>query len=182
MEFLLNPYRFGGGGPTYYNDFSNPSLADFSQPAGAWSVSSGQAVSGTNGYLIYDGATFADGEVTTTLMGGDQAGILIRFTDMTHNILFVFRDNSSSIFTNSANIYIINGGSYFQIAANSLGGSFTRGSPFVVRIVYSGPTMTVYGNGASLFSYTDSTILSAGKSGLYASNSTGIFDDIAVRS
>lgn len=161
--------------PNYYNDFNNAgTLADFTAYAtGAgttWGISGG-ALSASGGsanqcFLLNDTVPFANGYVEATMTSADQAGIVIRGSNVNNMYFLAIRDGSSIGTPNQFEIYKIVGGTYTNISgAQSV--SWTRGIAKRFGLKINGSAIDVYVDGAVVYSTTDGAVTGSARAGVY---------------
>lgn len=167
----------GAGGAGYYNDFTNPSLADFTPLADGgsgtvtWAVTGG-VLSATGGVtkqiqFVYNGYTALDGYSEAVFLSSQNAGLAARLVDAGNFYTANVFDASGAI-PNTYAIYRRVSGS-FVLVANGPIASWTRGTPRTFRLAVVGTganNIFLYDGGALIRNTSDSSITSVGKFGL----------------
>lgn len=119
-----------------------------------WSIASNQAhyhsSSSGSGYAaaVIDSGV-ADGAVSVDCIfanGNPDYGLILRATDDTHYILIDVALSGSDIVTRA---FTNNGGIFTPITSLTTMPTLTQGSPFTLKAVMAGPTLTIYANSGS---------------------------------
>jgi len=153
--------------------------------AGTWvwdTTNSRLTVSGgTNALLLYTSISVKDIDDTVDMYLADCAGLVWRQTDASNFYeLDVFDSASNAGATNVLKLYKVVANTKTQLGSNTAI-VFTRNTPYRVRVTMIGTAITVYFDGNSVLSTTDSALAGPGKSGLIKVSGSAVFYNLRIQ-
>lgn len=143
----------------------------------AWNITSSrlQVSGGTNAILLYNSSsTGADCDISILTDSSDGGGLCWRFQNQSNYYDVAVHDASSISNANTLRLFKVVSGTRTQIGSNTAI-AFTRGTPHVVRVNVVGSAITVYFDGVSTLTATDSAYTGAGLAGLRNNGNTAQF-------
>jgi len=176
---------------TIFSDSFDRDLTPYTQERGTFSIASSvlsvatAEASDLRSALLWDGASLSDGSVSLTLGSkpNNTTGslLLFRMTQSGASLAGYAVQPYNFLITKYTRLYSLSSGTLTLIGALDTTSPWTTND--VLRVDFSGPTITSYRNGAQTGSLTDPTFIS-GRVGLGTSGGTAIhkWNDILVQS
>jgi hypothetical protein len=126
--------------------------------------------SGSDGLFIYDGLTTSDAYVEVDLDQADNGGLVCRMVDASNMYVLALWDSDATSFglSNHFALYAWVSGVFTAITDGAI--TFTRGKYYKFRLSCVGTAITATMDGTTIASVIDSSVSSAGKAGLIASD------------
>lgn len=154
----------------YQDKFDTDSLAQYTQhgdTGAAWSIASGEltATGGSQALLIYNDYSSANASIECDINHAYNGGLILRFQDNNNYYLCTISDDSGSSPTLNNRLWKRVAGT-FTLVNTGADSTFTRGTAHTVRFTITGTLLTVHFDGVEKISVTDSSISSAGKTGM----------------